>query len=583
MRKLICLLAVFVLLATSTMASMSKVTNVALDHRNGQTIARVDVDGIVRFSHQTEVAKDGKPFRVILDILKATHNLGAKNFMSLPECAVKSIRTSQYAVKPEAVVRVVFDMNGETTYRVNSDQRSVSIYFPDKARPQFAAWSSKAELTAASLMEKNPAAASSGVMKGKTAVASVVPSKSKSPAEINKAINKDRMASLSSDEGLYVAKKTEPKKTRPQKVEPEKAEKKPVSSSTKTSKSIKKVTASVSEKPKVKDTPFSSTRYDAGLGLYYDKDKWADLYKDEDLPVSQKVSTSGGKALSKVDKVRTPKKSQSATAKTALASKKSTDKQVTKDEKPAKVSKPAAGPVPKSEKTKMASMPVAKSEKPALAAKSTAKPKADTKPSNKTTVTKKTAPPVKDNNKTAVASVDRPKNSSKGKVKPPVRKENTVKTATKTSKKSDSKTVANVDKPGKTSDKKSTARFRRNPAISKKIKGTMVAEFPKRLVVKYKTGNYRDPFATLINETKVSSSPTERKIPNVDGLKLVGIIQSDGGKNSALLEDGNGYGYILKSGDRVRNGYVLRIESDRIYFQIFEYGWSRTMALNIEE
>ena len=69
----------------------------------------------------------------------------------------------------------------------------------------------------------------------------------------------------------------------------------------------------------------------------------------------------------------------------------------------------------------------------------------------------------------------------------------------------------------------------------------------------------------------------------MDGLKLVGVIVARQAGNRALFQDKNGYSYMLQSGDKVRNGYVLRIESDRAYFQIFEYGWSRTIALKIDE
>ena len=110
----------------------------------------------------------------------------------------------------------------------------------------------------------------------------------------------------------------------------------------------------------------------------------------------------------------------------------------------------------------------------------------------------------------------------------------------------------------------------------------MVAEFPKRLVIKYRAKSRRDPFATLINEARTHNNPIERQVPNVEGLKLVGIIQGDSGENSALFEDNNNMGYILKAGDKVQKGYVLRVESNRVYFQIFEYGWSRTVALRIE-
>ena len=109
-----------------------------------------------------------------------------------------------------------------------------------------------------------------------------------------------------------------------------------------------------------------------------------------------------------------------------------------------------------------------------------------------------------------------------------------------------------------------------------------MAEFPKRLVIKYKGGRHRDPFETLINEAKTYNNPVERRIPNVEGLRLVGILETGHGASSALLEDKDGYGYILAEGDKVRKGYVLRVDSDRVYFQIFEYGWSRTVALNID-
>ncbi|MEA1979462.1 MAG: hypothetical protein U9N54_00610, partial [candidate division Zixibacteria bacterium] len=131
--------------------------------------------------------------------------------------------------------------------------------------------------------------------------------------------------------------------------------------------------------------------------------------------------------------------------------------------------------------------------------------------------------------------------------------------------------------------KSNTSRFRRSAAENRKIKGTMVAEFPRRLVIKYKTRLNRDPFETLINETKVNNSLIQKKLPNVEGLKLVGIIDSETEKNRALFEDADGFGYILKSGDKVKKGYVLRVENDKVYFQIFEYGWSRTVALNLEE
>ena len=94
----------------------------------------------LRFTHQTEEAKDGKPFRVIVDILSATHKLSANNFLSLPDCPIKGIRSSQYTVKPEASVRIVFDMEAEQVYRVESGDSWVKLFFADKAKRTFEWW-----------------------------------------------------------------------------------------------------------------------------------------------------------------------------------------------------------------------------------------------------------------------------------------------------------------------------------------------------------------------------------------------------------------------------------------------------------
>lgn len=130
---------------------------------------------------------------------------------------------------------------------------------------------------------------------------------------------------------------------------------------------------------------------------------------------------------------------------------------------------------------------------------------------------------------------------------------------------------------------RAASRFRRDPVTSRKIKGTLVAEFPQRLLVQYSSNGSRDPFATLIDQEKQTKSPIEKRIPNVEGLSLVGVIETGFGNNRALLEDKEGYGYIMQSGDKVQKGYVLRVEDDKVYFQIFEYGWSRTVALGMIE
>lgn len=456
MKQMLTLLMVAALLLAAGQTFASEVTNVELSYAEGSTMALINVDGGVRFTHQTEEAKDGKPFRVIVDILSAAHKLGANNFSSLPNCPVRAIRTSQYSVKPEAVVRIVFDMGAEQVYRVESNDKTITLRFADKAKRSFAPWSTASVVAAKKATKAKPA--KKQAEPAKVASAPAKP-KAKSAAELNKSIDKDRLASL------------EPK-------------------------------AAKSTKPVAK----------------------------------------APKKTKKATKASTPKLSQSEAHYGPFA-----DASLKEDKKAA--AKPAA---------KKSPAPAAKAKSKTTVAAKTEKPKPVAKAEPKKAAVKK-APAQTKAKKTELAKA-KPKQTKK-----------------------QAATVASKPAPAsKTKTKSATSRFRREPVTSKKIKGTLVAEFPKRLVIKYKSKQHRDPFATLIDESKTNDDPVERQVPNVEGLKLVGVIEAGAKDNRALFEDSEGYGYILKTGDKVRKGYVLRVEADRVYFQIFEYGWSRTVALHIE-
>lgn len=101
---------------------------------------------------------------------------------------------------------------------------------------------------------------------------------------------------------------------------------------------------------------------------------------------------------------------------------------------------------------------------------------------------------------------------------------------------------------------------------------------PKRKVLTYSSFGRKDPFVPLTE--KISFEFGEAPLPNVESLKLVGVLENKSGLR-ALLEDDRGYGYILEQGDRVKNGYVLKVFKDKIVFEITEYGWSRTVSLEL--
>jgi hypothetical protein len=101
---------------------------------------------------------------------------------------------------------------------------------------------------------------------------------------------------------------------------------------------------------------------------------------------------------------------------------------------------------------------------------------------------------------------------------------------------------------------------------------------PSRRLITYQPETRRDPFVPLTEREDMQFG--EVPLPRFENLKLVGIIRDNGG-NQALLEDEIGFGYILRSGDRIKNGYVLSVEDNKAVFQVEEYGGYKTMTLEL--
>jgi len=538
--------AACLLLAVSIAHGAARVANVELSYGNDCSIAKIDVEGTVRFTHQTAVAKDGRPFRVIVDILTAVHHLGAKEFLSLPDCPVRHLRTSQYSVKPEKITRVVFDMERETTYRVESDNNSVSIFFPDKSRQPFKAWSTSAFLVAQAKAKRQVAATKP------PEVPTAAPAKQTKPkvvreltsAELNALIAKDRQESLRS-KAAPVTKAPTPLAVK---------------------------AAAPAQETTAKEAGHKTSPPVRSQKLFSDKDKWAGLFEPPETDKADPVEQAGAKTQK--DAPSSPDQKTADTQPTAVL-----------ETPPPVAVKTADKPTPgvKSEDTKVKPALAANSQDEGAKSPARSDSRAVKKPASKTkpaAAGQASPKPVAPPQLAASPAKDRKvtQDSSASPARSKVKTDKTPKPVEPAG-----KPTPEADEIKTKPDKKSTSRFRRSPTMSKKIKGTLVAEFPKRLVVKYKTKNYRDPFEALINDARMLSNPIEKRVPSVEGLKLVGVIQSGSGANSALFEGTDGYGYILRAGDRVQKGYVLRVESDRVFFQLFEYGWSRTMALNIED
>jgi len=481
-------LSLLLLMALAASADDAKVSRLNLSPRANETVLKIDVSGPFQFVHETAEAKDGKPFRVVVDIFPAIHDLGQKDFVDLPKTMLSSIRTSQYSTNPENIVRVVCDLDQTIMYRIEKKGSSVYLYLPDKKSGNFASWS-------------NPV---------------------KAPVTVAKVLN---------DAKEEPAKKVVKKKI------------------------VRKVkTTPPSAKTAEKELAMVNKRYQTESSDFIDHDKFLSTQNSPKKTPQVAVQQNAVKKVASV-----------ATTKSASVQK-------TKVEKKKTVANKANNKVVK--KT-VSSVPVVK-----------------TKP----IVTTAVAPTKEKTVKKEVAKVAPPKPEPKSGQpvqeftmvkKPASAKKATKKESTKAApvvKKSETKPIevasTEVKETEKSKDKqKPTSRFRRKPSFPTKLKGTIVAEFPTRIVMKYRPGTGRDPFKNLLTDTKGNNNPIQKKIPDVETAKLVGILESTDGKKRALLEDHDGYGYILKSGDKIKKGYVGKIYSDKAYFKLFEYGWSRTVAL----
>ncbi|MCP4705494.1 MAG: hypothetical protein GY865_12905, partial [candidate division Zixibacteria bacterium] len=88
-------LSILLMTALTVLADDANVSRLNLSPKAGETVLKIDVSGPFQFVHETAESKDGKPFRVVVDIFPAIHDLGQKDFVELPKSLLTSIRTSQ--------------------------------------------------------------------------------------------------------------------------------------------------------------------------------------------------------------------------------------------------------------------------------------------------------------------------------------------------------------------------------------------------------------------------------------------------------------------------------------------------------
>jgi hypothetical protein len=120
-----------------------RIENISLERAGKFTRVTVYADQPWQMVHSTEPAKDGKPYRVIIDCKDALFALPQNNFeQGLPGGTIQRIRTSQYRVVPEKIVRVVLDVKGPVVYEVleRADKRKATIALLTEQDANFPTW-----------------------------------------------------------------------------------------------------------------------------------------------------------------------------------------------------------------------------------------------------------------------------------------------------------------------------------------------------------------------------------------------------------------------------------------------------------
>lgn len=94
--------------------------------------------------------------------------------------------------------------------------------------------------------------------------------------------------------------------------------------------------------------------------------------------------------------------------------------------------------------------------------------------------------------------------------------------------------------------------------------------------MKYRSGGARDPFRSLLGDGEDRSDLVDLNV-----VTLVGIVYGD--EPFCTVEDAEGTTYVLRKGDRVKNGRIVSINRDTVVASQTLLGYTTTVQLKLEE
>ncbi len=96
----------------------------------------------------------------------------------------------------------------------------------------------------------------------------------------------------------------------------------------------------------------------------------------------------------------------------------------------------------------------------------------------------------------------------------------------------------------------------------------------------YQSYGKADPFAVLVAGD--FEKDTASDMVDMNSASLVGVMWGEDDK-FALVEDGEGFGYILRVGDQVRHGRVVSIRKNSLTARVTLYGITNKVVLKLEK
>ncbi|MBE0566323.1 MAG: hypothetical protein IH621_10220 [Krumholzibacteria bacterium] len=96
----------------------------------------------------------------------------------------------------------------------------------------------------------------------------------------------------------------------------------------------------------------------------------------------------------------------------------------------------------------------------------------------------------------------------------------------------------------------------------------------------YQSYGKEDPFKVLVAGD--FEQKTAAELVDINSAGLVGVMWGQDDR-FALVEDGEGFGYILRVGDRVQHGRVVSIRKNSLTARVTLYGITNEVVLKLEK